>query len=64
MQRVLPLPGGPAEALSLYGSGDRRAPQNRPYLVVNMVTSLDAAAAVDGVTAAWGSSAGPGSQPK
>ena len=43
VQRVLPLPGGPVEALSLYGSGDRRAPQNRPYLVVNMVTSLDAA---------------------
>lgn len=63
MQRVLPLPGGQVEALSLHGSGEG-APQNRPYLVVNMVTSLDAATAVDGVTAAWGSSAGQGSQPK
>lgn len=55
VQRLLPLPGGPVQALSLYGSGDRRAPHNRPYVVVNMVTSLDGATAVDGVTAALGS---------
>ena len=55
VQRVLPPPAGPVEALSLYGNDDRRAPNGRPYVVVNMVTSIDGATAVDGVTAALGS---------
>jgi riboflavin-specific deaminase-like protein len=55
VQRVLPPPAGPVEVLSLYGNDDRRAPDGRPYVVVNMVTSLDGATAVDGVTAALGS---------
>lgn len=55
LQRVLPPPAGPVEILSLYGNDDRRAPDGRPYVVVNMVTSLDGATAVDGVTAALGS---------
>lgn len=55
VQRLLPPPAGPVEALSLYGNDDRPAPDGRPYVVVNMVTSLDGATAVDGVTAALGS---------
>ncbi len=55
VQRVLPPPARPVEALSLYGNDDRRSPDGRPYVVLNMVTSLDGATAVDGVTAALGS---------
>lgn len=55
VQRLLPPPAGPVEALSLYGNDDRRPPDGRPYVVLNMVTSLDGATAVDGVTAALGS---------
>lgn len=37
--------------------GPRTAPPDRPYVLVNMVTSLDGATAVDGVSKALGSSA-------
>jgi len=45
--------GGDVDALSMY-EADRVAPASRPYVLVNMVASLDGAVAVDGVTKALG----------
>jgi riboflavin-specific deaminase-like protein len=55
VRQLFPLPGGEVDALSLYGNDDRNAPPDRPYVIVNMVTSIDGATAVDGVTKALGS---------
>jgi riboflavin-specific deaminase-like protein len=43
------------DALAFYGKDDRRPPAGRPYVIVNMVASVDGATAVDGVTKALGS---------
>jgi riboflavin-specific deaminase-like protein len=55
VKQLFPLPSGDIDALSLYGNEDRTAPPDRPYVMVNMVTSVDGASAVDGVTKALGS---------
>jgi len=39
----------------MYGNDDRTPPPDRPYVVVNMVSSIDGATAIDGVTKALGS---------
>jgi riboflavin-specific deaminase-like protein len=59
--RVWPQPGQPLDAdglygrAGLYGQADRPVPPDRPYVVVNMVTGVDGATAVGGVTKALGS---------
>jgi riboflavin-specific deaminase-like protein len=53
--RLWPLPGQPVDPTGLYGNADRSAPPDRPYVVVNMVTAVDGATAVGGVTKALGS---------
>jgi riboflavin-specific deaminase-like protein len=55
VRQLFPLPGGEVDPLSLYGNQDRVVPADRPYVIVNMVTSIDGATAVDGVTKALGS---------
>jgi hypothetical protein len=58
VKQLFPLPGGDVDvdaALSLYGNQDRRAGPDRPYVVVNMVASIDGVTAVDGVSKALGS---------
>lgn len=54
-KRARPVPAPETEALALYDNADRHPPAGRPYVIVNMVTSVDGATAVDGVTQALGS---------
>jgi riboflavin-specific deaminase-like protein len=58
LQRLYPRPGKttPSELISRLDLGSR-APSGRPYLVLNMVASLDGKAAVDGRTRELGSEA-------
>jgi riboflavin-specific deaminase-like protein len=58
LQRLFPRPGElePAEAISRMDFGSR-APSGRPYVVLNMVSSLDGKAAVGGKTSALGGEA-------
>ena len=57
MRRLLPYPAAEVDALALYADGNRTPPAHRPYVVVNMVASVDGATAVGGVTRALGSPA-------
>ena len=58
LRRLYPRPGTttPAELISRLDLGSR-APADRPYLVLNMVASLDGKAAVEGRTQALGGEA-------
>src|SRR5687767_11585567 len=58
LRRLYPRPGTttPADLISRLDLGSR-APAERPYLVLNMVASLDGKAAVDGRTRALGGEA-------
>ena len=55
VSRLLPRPATNVDPLALYSLGDRPSPDGRPYVVVNMVSSVDGATALDGVTEALGS---------
>lgn len=56
MQQLLPVPADvdPAEA---HGSAQRPVSPGRPWVLLNMVTTLDGATAVDGVSGALGGDA-------
>lgn len=56
MQQLLPEPADidPAEA---HGSASRPHPSRRPWLLLNMVTTIDGATTVDGVSGALGGDA-------
>ena len=58
LQRLYPRPGSttPAEAISRLDLGSR-APADRPYLVLNMVASLDGKATIEGRTGDLGGEA-------
>jgi len=55
VRRLLPPPAADVDATTMYGNAGRSAPPGRPYVVVNMVASVDGATAVRGVTKALGS---------
>jgi riboflavin-specific deaminase-like protein len=55
VKRLLPLPAGEVDAVSQYSGADRRPRPERPYVMVNMVASVDGATATDGVTKGFGS---------
>jgi riboflavin biosynthesis pyrimidine reductase len=57
MRRLLPDPADLVDVAALYAADDRRAPAGRPWLLVNMIASVDGAIAVDGRS---GGLAGPG----
>ena len=48
MQRLWPDPGEIDDVAALVAADERPAPAHRPWLLVNMVSSLDGAIAVDG----------------
>lgn len=54
VRQVLPTPLESVDIPTLYRSDKRPAPPNRPWLLANMVTSIDGATAVEGVSAALG----------
>jgi riboflavin-specific deaminase-like protein len=48
MRRLWPDPGAVDDVAALVAAEDRAAPPSRPWVLVNMVSSLDGAIAVDG----------------
>lgn len=54
MQELLPLPASVADVLAALSSDDRPAPGDRPWVMANMVVSIDGAFAVDGRSGALG----------
>ena len=58
LQRLYPRPGETTPEELIVGPGlGSRAPADRPYVVLNMVSSLDGKAAVDGSTRSMGGEA-------
>jgi riboflavin biosynthesis pyrimidine reductase len=57
VRQILPEPLDAADPLECYGGDARPAPADRPWVMVNMVTTLDGATAVEGVSGDLG---GPG----
>ena len=57
MRELLPHPGTEADLSALLGRDDRGAPHDRPWVMANMVTSIDGAYALSGVSGALSSSA-------
>ncbi len=55
VKRLLPEPAADVDPLTLYGNEDRPPRADRPYVLVNMVASLDGATTVGGITAGLGS---------
>lgn len=56
VRQLLPDPG-PVDPAAAHAAADRPAPPDRPWLLVNMIASIDGATAVDGVSGGLG---GPG----
>jgi riboflavin-specific deaminase-like protein len=54
MRALTPAALDEDDLLRLYDDGERRAPGDRPWVVVNMIASVDGATSVDGVTAGLG----------
>lgn len=48
MRQLLPQPIDEVDLLTAYGGDDRSPPPDRPWVMVNMITSADGATAVDG----------------
>jgi riboflavin biosynthesis pyrimidine reductase len=48
VRQLLPEPSGEADPVAAYVAARRRAPSDRPWLLVNMVVSADGATAIDG----------------
>jgi riboflavin-specific deaminase-like protein len=55
VSRLFPRPAVDLDPVVLYGNQDRTLHADRPYVIVNMVSSIDGATALDGVTEALGS---------
>lgn len=51
---LLPDPGDEVDLAALYGAVPRPAPEGRPWVLINMVASLDGATSVDGVSGSLG----------
>lgn len=54
MRQLLPTPVDSADPLDLYPFDDRPRPSGRPWVMVNMVASVDGATAIDGLSGALG----------
>lgn len=54
MRRLFPEPGADVDPVDVYASDQRPAPTRRPWLMVNMIQSLDGGTAVDGLSGALG----------
>jgi riboflavin biosynthesis pyrimidine reductase len=54
MRMLLPEPRGDADPAGLYAADERPAPAGRPWVLVNMISSLDGAAVVAGTSGALG----------
>lgn len=54
MRQLLPTPLDPADPLELYPFDERPAPTDRPWVMMNMVASVDGAIAIDGVSRGLG----------
>ncbi|MEO0492359.1 MAG: dihydrofolate reductase family protein [Actinomycetota bacterium] len=54
MRQLLPTPLDTVDPLTLYPLDDRPRPADRPWLMANMVASVDGAIAIDGVSAGLG----------
>jgi riboflavin biosynthesis pyrimidine reductase len=55
MRQLLPEPGD-VEPAAAHADAERSAPEGRPWVLVNMVASVDGATAVDGVSGGLGGS--------
>lgn len=53
VDQLLPVPGA-VDPAAAHAAADRPPPPGRPWVMVNMVTSVDGATAVDGVSAGLG----------
>lgn len=51
MRQLLPTPAGAVDPAGVYHGVERRRPDGRPWMMANMVASVDGRAAVDGRTA-------------
>jgi riboflavin biosynthesis pyrimidine reductase len=54
MRQVLPLPLDDVDPLALYGADVRTAPPGRPWVLTNMITSVDGATEVGGTSGSLG----------
>ncbi|MEM7140565.1 MAG: dihydrofolate reductase family protein [Actinomycetota bacterium] len=54
MRQLLPTPLDDVDPLELYPADERPAPPGRPWVMVNMISSLDGATALDGVSGGLG----------
>ncbi len=54
MRQLLPTPLDAVDPLTLYPFDHRPRPAGRPWLMVNMVASVDGAIAIDGVSGGLG----------
>lgn len=54
MRRLLPDPADPVDPLEVYAAPRRQPPGSRPWVLLNMVASVDGATAVDGVSGGLG----------
>ncbi|MGI9607280.1 MAG: pyrimidine reductase family protein [Acidimicrobiales bacterium] len=57
MQQLFPQPVDDVNPLEVYSADDRPAPNNRPWLMMNMIATLDGGVSIDGVSGGLG---GPG----
>jgi riboflavin-specific deaminase-like protein len=57
VRQLLPPGSDRTDLLDLYGAAGRTPPSGRPWVLLNMVASVDGATAVDGVTASLGGAA-------
>ena len=59
MRQLFPTPVDPVDPLALYPADARPAPPDRPWVMVGMITSIDGATTVDGLSGGLG---GPADQ--
>lgn len=57
VRRLLPDPVDAVSPIELLAADERRPPDGRPWVLVNMITSIDGAVSVEGRSGALGSSA-------
>ena len=54
MRQLLPQPVDPIDPIAVHAAASRRRPDGRPWVVCNMIASVDGATAVDGVSGPLG----------
>ena len=57
MRQLFPATEADVDAAAIYTADDRPAPPGRPWVLLNMVTSIDGATAVDGLSGGLGTPA-------